>query len=174
MELQQCRNRKDNAIQCQTTTTQKQSRSQSLRSSWPVVKKRDSGSNHFEITKEKKTNSAHPVSLRSLHLCACYLCACSQSLVFWPLVKENEDSGNEMAQKLKITSPVRRRGIHIMYLRNTILPLLFPFGIQSGSSQIIKQMHSLSFFPITKIITNGYFNYYENVLASKGHFDCVM
>ena len=53
MELQQCWNRKDNAIQCQTTTTQKRSRSQSLRSPWPEVKKGDSGSNHFEITKER-------------------------------------------------------------------------------------------------------------------------
>jgi len=45
----------------------------------------------------KQPNSAHPVSLRSLHLWRTPEMVASRALVFRPLVKENGDSGNEIA-----------------------------------------------------------------------------
>ena len=48
-------------------------------------------SNYFE-----KPNSAHPVSLRSLHLCRTPETVSHKALVFRLLVKGNEDSGNEI------------------------------------------------------------------------------
>jgi len=53
-----------------------------------------SGSNHFEIT--NSGDSAHPVSLRSLHLWRMPEIVPPRALVFRPLVKGNEDSGNEI------------------------------------------------------------------------------
>ena len=59
---------------------------------------------HFEITKEI-TESANPVSLHSLHLWRMPELVAPRALVFRSLVKENEDSENE------IGSVVERKGI---------------------------------------------------------------
>ena len=66
-----------------------------------------SGSNHFEITKGI-TESAHPVSLRSLHLWRMTEMVAPRALVFRPLVKGNEDSGNEIGDKTKNANKLSR------------------------------------------------------------------
>ena len=81
-----------------TKTLRLHSRPQSLRSFWPAA-----GIESSEITKEITEFCPSGFTAQSASMAHAWN-GCSQSSRFWPLVKGNEDSGDEIAEIVNLTN----------------------------------------------------------------------